>query len=205
MNQQYPSMLLEKAVGEFAKLPGVGRKTAMRLVLHLLRQDTAVVEAFGNAMITLKHEVKYCKVCHNISDTETCRICSNQARDASTICVVESIRDVMAVEATQQYRWLYHVLGGVISPMDGIGPSDLQIESLVERVKGGEVKEVILALSSTMEGDTTNFYISRKLDGMDVKLSVIARGISIGDELEYTDEVTLGRSIINRTLFTGTA
>ena len=205
MNQQYPSMLLEKAVGEFAKLPGVGRKTAMRLVLHLLRQDTAVVEAFGNAMITLKHEVKYCKVCHNISDTETCRICSNPARDASTICVVESSRDVMAVEATQQYRGLYHVLGGVISPMDGIGPSDLQIESLVERVKGGEVKEVILALSSTMEGDTTNFYISRKLDGMDVKLSVIARGISIGDELEYTDEVTLGRSIINRTLFTGTA
>ena len=205
MNQQYPSMLLEKAVGEFAKLPGVGRKTAMRLVLHLLRQDTAVVEAFGNAMITLKHEVKYCKVCHNISDTETCRICSNPARDASTICVVESIRDVMAVEDTQQYRGLYHVLGGVISPMDGIGPSDLQIESLVERVKGGEVKEVILALSSTMEGDTTNFYISRKLDGMDVKLSVIARGISIGDELEYTDEVTLGRSIINRTLFTGTA
>ena len=205
MNQQYPSMLLEKAVGEFAKLPGVGRKTAMRLVLHLLRQDTAVVEAFGNAMITLKHEVKYCKVCHNISDTETCRICSNPARDASTICVVEKIRDVMTVEATQQYRGLYHVLGGVISPMDGIGPSDLQIESLVERVKGGEVKEVILALSSTMEGDTTNFYISRKLDGMDVKLSVIARGISIGDELEYTDEVTLGRSIINRTLFTGTA
>ena len=205
MNQQYPSMLLEKAVGEFAKLPGVGRKTAMRLVLHLLKQDTAVVEAFGNSMITLKHEVKYCKVCHNISDTETCRICSNPARDASTICVVERIRDVMAVEATQQYRGVYHVLGGVISPMDGIGPSDLQIESLVERVKGGGVKEVILALSSTMEGDTTNFYISRKLEGMDVKLSVIARGISIGDELEYTDEVTLGRSIINRTLFTGTA
>lgn len=205
MNQQYPSMLLEKAVGEFAKLPGVGRKTAMRLVLHLLRQDTAVVEAFGNAVITLKHEVKYCKVCHNISDTETCRICSNPARDASTICVVESIRDVMAVEGTQQYKGLYHVLGGVISPMDGIGPSDLQIESLVERVKSGEVKEVILALSSTMEGDTTNFYISRKLNGMDVKLSVIARGISIGDELEYTDEVTLGRSIVNRTLFTGTA
>lgn len=205
MNQQYPSMLLEKAVGEFAKLPGVGRKTAMRLVLHLLRQDTAVVEAFGNAVITLKHEVKYCKVCHNISDTEICRICSNPARDASTICVVESIRDVMAVEGTQQYKGLYHVLGGIISPMDGIGPSDLQIESLVERVRSGEVKEVILALSSTMEGDTTNFYISRKLNGMDVKLSVIARGISIGDELEYTDEVTLGRSIVNRTLFTGTA
>ena len=205
MNQQYPSMLLEKAVGEFAKLPGVGRKTAMRLVLHLLRQDTAVVEAFGNAMITLKHEVKYCKVCHNISDTETCRICSNPARDASTICVVESIRDVMAVEYRRQRQMCIRDRGGVISPMDGIGPSDLQIESLVERVKGGEVKEVILALSSTMEGDTTNFYISRKLDGMDVKLSVIARGISIGDELEYTDEVTLGRSIINRTLFTGTA
>lgn len=159
MNQQYPSMLLEKAVGEFAKLPGVGRKTAMRLVLHLLRQDTAVVEAFGNAMITLKHEVKYCKVCHNISDTETCRICSNPARDASTICVVESIRDVMAVEATQQYRGCT-MSWGVISPMDGIGPSDLQIESLVERVKGGEVKEVILALSSTMEG-TRRISISR--------------------------------------------
>ena len=204
MNQQYPSMLLEKAVGEFAKLPGVGRKTAMRLVLHLLRQDTATVEAFGNAIITLKHEVKYCKICHNISDTETCCICSNPVRDASTICVVEPIRDVMAVEATQQYKGLYHVLGGVISPMDGIGPSDLQIESLVERVKNNEVKEVILALSSTMEGDTTNFYIFRKLADTNVKLSVIARGISIGDELEYTDEVTLGRSIANRTLFTGT-
>lgn len=204
MNQQYPSILLEKAVGEFAKLPGVGRKTAMRLVLHLLRQDTATVEAFGNAIITLKHEVKYCKICHNISDTETCCICSNPVRDASTICVVETIRDVMAVETTQQYKGLYHVLGGVISPMDGIGPSDLQIESLVERVKNNEVKEVILALSSTMEGDTTNFYIFRKLADTNVKLSVIARGISIGDELEYTDEVTLGRSIANRTLFTGT-
>ena len=204
MNQQYPSILLEKAVGEFAKLPGVGRKTAMRLVLHLLRQDTATVAAFGNAIITLKHEVKYCKICHNISDTETCCICSNPVRDASTICVVETIRDVMAVEATQQYKGLYHVLGGVISPMDGIGPSDLQIESLVERVKNNEVKEVILALSSTMEGDTTNFYIFRKLADTNVKLSVIARGISIGDELEYTDEVTLGRSIANRTLFTGT-
>lgn len=204
MNQQYPSVLLEKAVGEFAKLPGVGRKTAMRLVLHLLRQDTATVEAFGNAVITLKHEVKYCKVCHNISDTETCRICSNPVRDASTVCVVESIRDVMAVEGTQQYKGLYHVLGGIISPMDGIGPSDLQIDSLVERVKTGGVKEIILALSSTMEGDTTNFYISRKLTGVDVKLSVIARGISIGDELEYTDEITLGRSIVNRTLFSGT-
>jgi recombination protein RecR len=204
MNQQYPSVLLEKAVGEFAKLPGIGRKTAMRLVLHLLRQDTQSVESFGNAMITLKHEVKYCNVCHNISDTDVCRICSDSSRDASVICVVENIRDVMAVENTQQYRGLYHVLGGVISPMDGIGPSDLQIDSLVDRVKAGGIKEVILALSSTMEGDTTNFYIFRKLSPFDVKLTVIARGISIGDELEYTDEVTLGRSIVNRVVFTGT-
>ena len=166
----------------------------MRLVLHLLRQDTAVVEAFGNAIVTLKHEVKYCKVCHNISDTETCRICANPQRDDSTVCVVENIRDVMAVEATQQFRGLYHVLGGVISPMDGVGPGDLQIESL----------EVILALSTTMEGDTTNFYIYRKLEKLGVKLSVIARGISVGDELEYADEVTLGRSIVNRTPFSGT-
>lgn len=204
INQQYPSVLLEKAVEEFAKLPGIGRKTAMRLVLHLLRQENSAVETFGNAMITLKHEVKYCNVCHNISDTDRCQICSNPARDSSTICVVENIRDVMAVEATQQFKGLYHVLGGVISPMDGIGPGDLQIDSLVHRVEEGGVREVILALSSTMEGDTTNFYIFRKLAKADVKLSVIARGISIGDELEYTDEVTLGRSIANRTLFTGT-
>ena len=201
MNQQYPSMLLEKAVNEFSKLPGIGRKTAMRLVLHLLRQENSVVEAFGNAMITLKHEVKYCKVCHNISDTEVCQICANTKRDDSTICVVENIRDVMAVEGTQQFRGLYHVLGGVISPMDGVGPSDLQIESLIERVKEGGINEVILALSSTMEGDTTNFYIYRKLESTGVKLTVIARGISIGDELEYTDEVTLGRSIVNRIPF----
>lgn len=203
MNGQYPSTLLEKAVNEFAKLPGIGRKTAMRLVLHLLRQDIATVEVFGNAIITLKHEVKYCKVCHNISDTDVCRICSNPQRDASTVCVVENIRDVMAVEATQQFHGLYHVLGGVISPMDGVGPGDLQIDSLVQRVAEGGVKEVILALSTTMEGDTTNFYIYRKLEKMNVKLSIIARGISVGDELEYTDEVTLGRSIVNRTLFTG--
>ena len=205
MNQQYPSVLLEKAVGEFAKLPGIGRKTAMRLVLHLLRQDLQTVEAFGNAVIKLKREVKYCKVCHNISDTDICQICSNPSRDASTVCVVENIRDVMAVEATQQFRGLYHVLGGVISPMDGIGPGDLQIESLVQRVAAGGINEVILALSTTMEGDTTNFYIYRKLEKLGVKLSVIARGISIGDELEYTDEVTLGRSIVNRTPFSGTA
>ena len=204
MNGQYPSVLLEKAVSEFAKLPGVGRKTAMRLVLHLLRQDVAAVEAFGNAIITLKREVKYCKVCHNISDTDVCRICSNPQRDVSVVCVVENIRDVMAVEATQQFRGLYHVLGVVISPMDGIGPSYLQIHSLVERVQAGGVKEVILALSTTMEGDTTNFYIYRKLEKFGVKLSVIARGISVGDELEYADEVTLGRSIVNRTPFNGT-
>ena len=204
MNQQYPSVLLERAVGEFSKLPGIGRKTAMRLVLHLLRQDASTVEAFGNAIVTLKQEVKYCKVCHNISDVETCQICANPARDAATVCVVENIRDVMAVEATQQYRGLYHVLGGVISPMDGVGPSDLQIESLVRRVEEGGIREVILALSTTMEGDTTNFYIYRKLEKKDIKLSVIARGISVGDELEYADEITLGRSIVNRTLFTGT-
>lgn len=203
MAQQYSSALLEKAVNEFAKLPGVGKKTAMRLVLHLLRQDTAAVETFGNAVITLKQEVKYCRKCHNLSDTDLCTICANPQRDASTVCVVENIQDVMAIENTQQYRGLYHVLGGIISPMDGIGPGDLEIESLVERVKQGDVREVIFALSPTMEGDTTNFFISRKLAPYDVKLSVIARGIAIGDELEYTDEVTLGRSIINRTPFTG--
>ena len=204
MNEQFPSVLLERAVGEFAKLPGGGRKTAMRLVLHLLRQGPEAVESFADALTTLKHEAKFCKVCHNISDTETCRICSNPQRDASTVCVVENIRDVMAVEATQQYRGLYHVLGGVISPIDGIGPNDLQIDSLVERVKAGGISEVILALSTTMEGDTTNFYIYRKLEPLGVKLSIIARGIAVGDELEYADEVTLGRSIVNRTPFSGT-
>ncbi len=203
MNQQYPSVLLEKAVNEFSKLPGIGRKTAMRLVLHLLRQDIATVEAFGNSIITLKKEIKYCKVCYNISDTEVCGVCANPQRNPEIVCVVESIRDVMAVEATQQFRGLYHVLGGVISPMDGVGPNDLQISSLVERVAQGNIKEIILALSTTMEGDTTNFYIYRKLEKMDVQLSVLARGVSVGDELEYTDEITLGRSIINRTVFTG--
>ena len=201
MNQQYPSILLEKAVGEFSKLPGIGRKTAMRLVLHLLRQDQSVVEAFGNAIITLKREVKYCKVCHNISDTETCQICANPQRDASTICVVENIRDVMAVEGTQQFRGLYHVLGGIISPIEGIGPGDLQIASLVDRVAAGDVKEVVMALSTTMEGDTTNFFIYRKLSPYQINVSVIARGVSIGDEIEYADEITLGRSIVNRTSF----
>lgn len=205
MEQQYPSILLEKAVGEFSRLPGIGRKTALRLVLHMLRQENESVDSFANALVTLKHEVKYCKVCHNISDTDVCQICSDSRRDKSLICVVENIRNVMSIENTQQFHGLYHVLGGVISPIDGIGPSDLEIDSLVERVKAGGVSEVILALSSTMEGDTTNFYIFRKLADTGVKISVLARGISIGDELEYTDEITLGRSIINRTTFTGNA
>ena len=199
MEQQYPSSLLEKAVQEFSKLPGIGRKTALRLSLHLLRQDTESVDAFGEAVVRLKHEVRYCSVCHNISDTEVCPICSDHRRDGSMICVVENIQDVMAVENTQQFNGLYHVLGGIISPMDGIGPGDIEIDSLVSRVEKGDIKEVIMALSSTMEGDTTNFYISRRLAHTGVKISVIARGISVGDELEYTDEVTLGRSILNRT------
>ena len=201
MLQQYPSALLEKAVGEFSKLPGIGRRTALRLVLFLLRQPAADVEGFAEAVAKMRREVKYCSVCHNISDTDVCPICSDSRRDRSLVCVVENVQDVMAVENTMQYRGLYHVLGGVISPVDGIGPSDLQIDSLVQRVADGEVEEVILALGCTMEGDTTNFYISRKLAPFDVKLSVLARGISVGDELEYTDEVTLGRSIINRTPF----
>ena len=199
--QQYPSQLLERAVEAFSQLPGVGHKTALRLVLHLLRQSTEDVDSFADAVIRVKHDVKYCKVCHNISDNEVCSICSDPRRDASVVCVVENIQDVMAIENTQQFHGLYHVLGGIISPMDGIGPHDLEIESLVERIEEGTVKEIILALASTMEGDTTNFYISRKLKDTGVKLSVIARGISVGDELEYTDEVTLGRSILNRTPF----
>ena len=201
MEQVYPSALLEKAVSEFSKLPGIGRKTALRLVLHLLRQPADEVDAFANAMTTVRHEVKSCKVCHNICDTDICPICQDTRRDASTICVVENIQDVLAVENTQQFNGLYHVLGGVISPMDGVGPGDIEIDSLVGRVEQGGVGEVILALSSTMEGDTTNFYISRRLAHTGVRLSVIARGISVGDELVYTDEVTLGRSIVNRTPF----
>ena len=195
---------MEKSVQEFSKLPGIGRKTALRLVLNLLRRDEDDVLQFTETIARMRQEVKHCHVCHNISDNDVCPICSDPRRDASTICVVENIQDVMAVENTQQYQGLYHVLGGVISPMDGVGPADLEIDSLVERVREGGVKEVILALSSTMEGDTTNFYIFRKLAPFtDVKLSIIARGISVGDELEYTDEVTLGRSILNRTPFDG--
>ena len=197
--EQYPSVLLERAVGEFSKLPGVGRKTALRLVLHLLRQPENSVEGFTDAISHVRNDIKYCRVCHNISDTEVCPICSDTHRDATTVCVVENIQDVMAVENTQTYRGLYHVLGGIISPMDGVGPGDLEINSLVERVAQGDIREVILALSSTMEGDTTHFYISRLLKPYQVKVSVIARGISVGNELEYTDEVTLGRSIVNRT------
>ncbi len=203
MQQQYPSQLLEKAVQAFASLPGIGRKTALRLVLHLLRQDLVDVERFADSILSMKREIMFCRVCHNISDSEVCPVCSDPRRDSSTVCVVENIQDVMAVENTQQYHGLYHVLGGIISPMDGIGPSDLEIDSLVARVAEGTVREVILALSPTMEGDTTNFYIFRKLAPYDVKLSIIARGIAVGNELEYTDEVTLGRSILNRTPFEG--
>ncbi len=201
MEQQYSSTLLEKAVAEFAKLPGIGRKTALRLVLHMLRVSEEDVNRFANAITTLRKEVRYCKICHNISDTDVCPICSDPRRERNTICVVENIRDVMAVENTMQYRGLYHVLGGIISPIDGIGPADIEIESLVERVAEGGIEEVIFALGSTMEGDTTNFYISRKLAPYPVKLSVIARGIAVGDELEYADEVTLGRSIRDRVPF----
>ncbi|EFI71612.1 MULTISPECIES: recombination mediator RecR [Segatella] len=201
MEKQYPSRLLEKAVSEFSRLPGIGRKTSLRLVLHMLRQTNEDVDGFVSAISHLKKEVKYCKVCHNISDTDVCPICSDPRRDASTVCVVENIQDVMAIENTQQYHGLYHVLGGIISPMDGVGPADIEIDSLINRVAEGHVEEIIFALSSTMEGDTTNFFISRKLADFPVKLSVIARGISVGDELEYTDEVTLGRSILNRTPF----
>lgn len=198
---RFPSRLLENAVNEFAKLPGIGRKSALRLVLHMLKQEVHDVELFANSIVQLRSEIKHCKVCHNISDTEVCNICSNPSRNGSFICVVENIKDVMAIENTHQFTGLYHVLGGIISPMDGIGPSDLEVESLVERVKEGTVEEIVLALSTTMEGDTTNFFIYKKLKNLNVKISTLARGVSIGDELEYTDEVTLGRSIVNRMNF----
>ncbi len=201
MNQPYPSVLLENAVKEFSKLPGIGRKTALRLVLHLLRQENQHVEDFVEAITTLKNEIQYCSSCHNISDSEVCNICADTTRDPSVVCVVENIKDVMAIENTVQFKGKYHVLGGIISPIDGIGPSDVEIASLINRVKEKEVKEVILALSATMEGDTTNFYIYRKLEPLNIKVSIIARGVSVGNELEYTDEVTLGRSILNRTPF----
>ncbi|MGZ4035786.1 MAG: recombination mediator RecR [Bacteroidia bacterium] len=197
----FSSKLIEDAVNEFSKLPGVGKRTALRFVLHLMKQNPSEVNQFGNAFIKLRAELRYCGKCHNVSDKPLCEVCANPHRDHSLVCVVEDIRDVMAIENTQQYRGLYHVLGGIISPMDGIGPSDLNIESLVEKADAGEIKEVIMALSTTMEGDTTNFYIYKRLKAYNLTVSTIARGISIGDELEYADEVTLGRSIVNRTLY----
>lgn len=199
MMERYPSVLLARATDELGKLPGVGPKTALRLALHLLKQPVASVDSFADAISKLRHDIKYCRICHNISDTDVCPICSDEQRDHSTICVVENVQDIMAIENTQAYHGLYHVLGGIISPMDGIGPGDIEIDSLVSRVAAGGIKEVILALSSTMEGDTTNFYIMRQLKPFNIKQTVIARGISVGNELEYTDEVTLGRSIVNRT------
>lgn len=196
--QSYPSKLLEQAVNELAKLPGIGRKTAMRMALHLLKRDAGEVESLGNAVIKMRNEINYCRECRNISDQELCSICASPKRDHSLICVVEDIRDVMVIEHTGQFNGVYHVLGGVISPMDGIGPRDIHIDSLISRIAGGEVAEVIFALPTTIEGDTTNFYLFKKLNGFNLRLTAIARGISIGDELEHTDEVTLGRSILNR-------
>lgn len=201
MNQKYPSVLLENAVNELSSLPGIGKKTALRLALHILRQNENYIDNFNKALGDLRHNIKYCKKCHNICDDDICSICANPNRDHSLLCVVENIKEVMAIENTSQFNGVYHVLGGIISPIDGIGPGDLNIDQLVKRVSEGEVKEIILALSTTIEGDTTNFFIYRKLSPFDVKISVIARGVSIGDEIEYADEITLGRSILNRTSF----
>lgn len=198
---EFSSKLLEEAVNEMSQLPGIGRRTALRLVLHLLKQPDTQTMALSKALLDLKTEVKFCQSCHNISDTVLCEICSNKNRENRVVCVVEDIRDVMAIENTSQYRGLYHVLGGKINPMEGVGPSQLNIKSLVTKVRNGEVEEIIFALSSTLEGDTTNFYIYKQLEGMQVKTSTIARGIAVGDELEYADEVTLGRSITNRIPF----
>ena len=202
---QYPSILLGKAVDQFASLPGIGRKTALRLVLHLLRQSEKDVEAFTTALTSLKHDVHYCRICHTVSDHELCPICQSHSRDRQTICVVENVQDVMSIENTGQYHGLYHVLGGVISPMDGVGPSDIEIDSLIARILPENIREVILALPTTMEGDTTNFYIYKRLQNLNhttpLKISQIARGVAIGNELEYTDEITLGRSIVNRIEF----
>lgn len=204
----YPSILLGNAVDQFASLPGVGRKTALRLVLHLLRQPQDKVNTFAKALTDLKANVHYCRICHNISDQEVCSICSSHHRDRQTICVVENIQDVMSIENTGQYNGIYHVLGGIISPIDGVGPKDIEIDSLVERILPENIKEVILALPTTMEGDTTNFYIYRRLNAFiqadqPLRVSQIARGVAVGNDLEYTDEITLGRSIINRVEFKG--
>lgn len=203
-NGDLTSPLLETAVTELSRLPGLGRKTALRLALYLLRREPEQTEALSRALAEMRRGVKYCRVCHNISEADVCPLCSNPARDASTICVVETVKDVMSIENTGQFRGVYHVLGGVISPIDGIGPDQLEIDSLVERVGAGGIKEVILALPATMEGETTDFYIYRKLGTLPVELTQLARGLSVGNELEYTDEITLGRSLLNRTPF-GTA
>lgn len=197
----YPSQLLSNAVEQFSTLPGIGRRTALRLVLHLLKQEKEEVNLFGQSFIALRNNITYCNSCHNISDTTLCSICENPGRDSGLVCVVEDVRDVMAIENTQLFKGRYHVLGGIISPMDGVGPNDINIDSLVKNVAKGEIKEVIMALSATMEGDTTNFYIYKKIKPYEVKLSTIARGVAIGDELEYADEITLGRSIQNRIPF----
>lgn len=202
--EEYSSKLLANAIEQFSSLPGVGKRTAMRLALFLLKQDKEEVNRFGEAFIKLRNEIQYCKKCYNISEEETCNICAHPNRDESIICVVEDIRDVMAIENTSQYKGLYHVLGGIISPMDGIGPADITIEELVDRVSSGAIKEVIMALSTTMEGDTTNFYIFKRLKDFNINISAIARGVSIGDELEYADELTLGRSLINRVPYENT-
>lgn len=195
----FPSKLLENAVNELAKLPGIGRKTALRMALHLLKRNPADVENFGNSIIKMRNNIIYCRDCGNISDQEQCDICASVKRDHSLVCVVEDIRDVMAIENTGQFTGVYHVLGGIISPMEGIGPQNLNIESLVNRISMGNIQEIILALPTTIEGDTTNFYLSRKINAFNVTLTMIARGISVGDELEHADEITLGRSILNRT------
>lgn len=201
MYESYPSKLLENAVNEFSKLPGIGRKTALRLVLHILKQKETEVEYFSNSLLELKKNIKQCSVCSNISDNDICEICSNNQRNKNIVCVVENIKDVMAIEKTGQFQGLYHVLGGLISPMDGIGPSELTIDNLKTRVSESEIEEIILALSATPEGETTNYYINRKLSEFPIEISLIARGVSIGSELEYADELTLGRSIVNRTKF----
>jgi recombination protein RecR len=198
---EFPSRLLENAVNEFASLPGVGRKTAFRLVMNLLKRDSEEVKRFGETIIRLHEEIRYCKVCNSISDTDICNICSDEKRNRAVICVVENIQDVMAIENTHQYKGLYHVLGGIISPIDGVGPSDLKIESLEEKIKTGGISEIIFALSTTMEGDTTNYYLYKKLGKYDAVITTLARGVAIGDELEYTDEITLGRAINNRNLY----
>lgn len=198
MNQSYNSQLLDNAVSELGKLPGIGRKTALRLALHLLRQAEDESVALGEAIINMRKNIRYCKTCHNISESDVCDICADRTRDTTIVCVVENVKDLLTIESTREHKGLYHVLGGLISPLDGVSPSDLEIHSLIERVAAGGIKEVILALSPTMEGDTTNFYISRKLAPFNVEISILARGVSIGNDLEYTDEVTLGRSIANR-------